>query len=73
MVTLQVWDDLFADAGAVSHAHGAAAPGSKAQNDIERWFAEADADGDGRQATMQSHCCLQTCVCHGICICFAIT
>jgi hypothetical protein len=73
-MALQVWDDLFADAGAVSHAHGAAAPGSStAQNDVERWFAEADADGDGRQVTMQSRCCLQTCACHGSAICCSFT
>ena len=60
MTALQVLDDLFADAGAVSHAHGAAAAGGNAaHSDIERWFAEADADGDGRQVTMRSHICLQ--------------
>lgn len=45
----QVWDDLFSDAGAVPSAHGAGPPaGNDAQSDLQRWFADADADHDGR-------------------------
>jgi hypothetical protein len=53
LLQAQVWDDLFADAGATSHAHGGAPPGSSAvQADVKRWFAEADADSDGRQVAL---------------------
>lgn len=48
MLQPQAWDDLFADAVAVSHVHGGAVGGNAVLADLDRWFAEADADRDGR-------------------------
>ncbi len=51
-VVQQAWDDLFADAGGMPSAAPASAKPAGRQQD--RWFAEADADGDGRSAVVSA-------------------